>query len=219
MFTVGILKSPGYTGPLGSSWQGVDVTAVDERTVRFELDTPIGGFLQAATIGLLPVAPAERGPGRDARPTTRSASSRSAPGRSCSPRGTPNRRRSPRPAWPTRRPASPARRPARPGGVSPRTDRPGAAAATATPRHEPTPDADRAGDGPPGAGRASQPGALVRPRRRRPDPEPGLPGIEMTFFPDAAALAAAYRAGDLDAASGLPPELANQLAAVPTAGS
>ena len=54
VFTVDILKSPGYTGPLGSSWQGVNVTAVDERTVRFELDTPIGGFLQAATIGLLP---------------------------------------------------------------------------------------------------------------------------------------------------------------------
>ncbi len=37
----------------------------------------------------------------------------------------------------------------------------------------------------------------------------------MTFYPDAAALADAYRAGDLDAASGLTPELADQLAALP----
>ena len=54
VFTVNILKSPGYTGPLAASWEGVTATAVDERTVTFELATPIGGFLQAATIGLLP---------------------------------------------------------------------------------------------------------------------------------------------------------------------
>ncbi len=37
-------------------------------------------------------------------------------------------------------------------------------------------------------------------------PTPYLPGIEFRFFDDADALAAAYRAGDLDAASGLSPE-------------
>ena len=61
---------------------------------------------------------------------------------------------------------------------------------------------------------ASQPGASSPPAPST-RPEPALPGIELTFYPDAAALAAAYRAGDLDAASGLPPELANQLAAEP----
>ena len=37
----------------------------------------------------------------------------------------------------------------------------------------------------------------------------------MSFYPDAAALADAYRAGDLDVASGLPPDVADQLAALP----
>ena len=46
-------------------------------------------------------------------------------------------------------------------------------------------------------------------------PEPALPGIAMYFYPDAASLAAAYRAGGLDAAAGLPPDLAGQLAALP----
>ena len=54
VFTVNVLKSPGYTGALAASWREVSVTALDARTVVFELTTPIGGFLQAATIGLLP---------------------------------------------------------------------------------------------------------------------------------------------------------------------
>ncbi|MGZ8527905.1 MAG: ABC transporter substrate-binding protein, partial [Candidatus Limnocylindrales bacterium] len=54
LYTVDVLKSPGYTGPLAASWREVSVTALDARTVVFELTTPIGGFLQAATIGLLP---------------------------------------------------------------------------------------------------------------------------------------------------------------------
>ena len=55
VYTVGVLKSPGYTGPLAASWREVSVTASRRRgTVVFELTTPIGGFLQAPTIGLLP---------------------------------------------------------------------------------------------------------------------------------------------------------------------
>ena len=37
----------------------------------------------------------------------------------------------------------------------------------------------------------------------------------MSFYPDAEALAAAYRAGEVDAATGLPPDLAAQLALMP----
>jgi len=44
---------------------------------------------------------------------------------------------------------------------------------------------------------------------------PYLAGIQFRYFDDAAALAAAYRTGDLDAASGLPPDLAGELAATP----
>jgi ABC-type transport system substrate-binding protein len=45
-------------------------------------------------------------------------------------------------------------------------------------------------------------------------PEPALPGIALHFYPDAASLAAAYRAGELDAAAGLPPDVASQLGAL-----
>jgi peptide/nickel transport system substrate-binding protein len=44
---------------------------------------------------------------------------------------------------------------------------------------------------------------------------PKLAGIEFRYFDDAASLAAAYRGGDLDGASGLPPDLAGELAALP----
>ncbi len=53
-FTVGLLRDPEWTGPRAASWRDVTVTPVDERTVRFELGTPIGGFLQAATQPILP---------------------------------------------------------------------------------------------------------------------------------------------------------------------
>ena len=54
-FTIHTLQDPDYAGPRSTSWSGVTVQAVGERTVRFRLDTPIGGFLQAAT---QPIAPA-----------------------------------------------------------------------------------------------------------------------------------------------------------------
>jgi peptide/nickel transport system substrate-binding protein len=44
---------------------------------------------------------------------------------------------------------------------------------------------------------------------------PYLAGIQFRYFDDAETLAAAYRAGDLDAASGLPPDIAGTLAATP----
>ena len=54
-FTIHTLQDPDYAGPRSTSWSGVTVRAIGERTVRFTLDTPIGGFLQAAT---QPIAPA-----------------------------------------------------------------------------------------------------------------------------------------------------------------
>jgi peptide/nickel transport system substrate-binding protein len=53
------------------------------------------------------------------------------------------------------------------------------------------------------------PPPLDRPTR----PMPYLSSIEFTFFDSADALATAYRAGELDAASGLPPAMGRQLAA------
>jgi peptide/nickel transport system substrate-binding protein len=55
VFTIDALRAPGYTGPGAGSWSEVTATAVDARTVRFDLATPLGGFLQLAT---QPIAPA-----------------------------------------------------------------------------------------------------------------------------------------------------------------
>ena len=54
-FTIGTLQDPGYEGPGAMSWNGVTVATDGPRTVTFTLETPLGGFLQAAT---QPIAPA-----------------------------------------------------------------------------------------------------------------------------------------------------------------
>jgi peptide/nickel transport system substrate-binding protein len=55
VFTINVLRDPTYAGPGAGSWLEVTPTAVDDRTVRFDLATPLGGFLQLAT---QPIAPA-----------------------------------------------------------------------------------------------------------------------------------------------------------------
>ncbi|MEX2011559.1 MAG: peptide ABC transporter substrate-binding protein [Chloroflexota bacterium] len=166
-FTVGILQDEAYSGPGAASWRDVTVTAVDERTVRFELSTPLGGFLQAATQPIVPAhllgdVPVEQLAG--------------------DPFG-----RHPIGSGPFRLDALEedfaVLTPYVPGEVE---------------------------NGPAGSGDPSDPIAT-------PDLEPLVPplrylaGIELHFFPDASSLAAAYEAGDLDAASGLPVAEATRL--------
>ncbi len=55
VFTIETLQDPAYTGPSATSWSEVTVSAVTPHQVRFTLDTPLGGFLQALT---QPIAPA-----------------------------------------------------------------------------------------------------------------------------------------------------------------
>ena len=55
VFTVQTLSDAAYIGPGAASWREVTATAVDPLTVTFQLDTPLGGFLVAAT---QPIAPA-----------------------------------------------------------------------------------------------------------------------------------------------------------------
>jgi peptide/nickel transport system substrate-binding protein len=55
VYTVDVLRDPAYEGPGAGSWNEVTATAVDARTVRIDLATPLGGFLELAT---QPIAPA-----------------------------------------------------------------------------------------------------------------------------------------------------------------
>ena len=54
IYTVDVLQDPEYTGPLAATWAQVKASALDEHTVRFDLGDPVGGFLQAATLPLMP---------------------------------------------------------------------------------------------------------------------------------------------------------------------
>ena len=196
VFTVGILKDPTYSGPLGESWRGIIATAIDAQTVRFDLKTPIGGFLQAATVGLLPAHLL-----RGVRVSTLADSAFSQ----------------------------------RPVGSGPfelvswtieratltRTAVDGAVVPLST--AEPGPTGSSPSSPPPSAalpsGRVAPTVAPSPPSTGSPDAALGRPlsAISFSFFADATALAAAYRAGTIDAASGLSPQVARDLGL--TAGS
>jgi peptide/nickel transport system substrate-binding protein len=54
VFTVTMAQDPAYEGPLGASWQGIQVAAASPSVVKFTLPTPLGGFLRQATLPILP---------------------------------------------------------------------------------------------------------------------------------------------------------------------
>lgn len=54
VFTVLTIQDRDYEGPLRSSWRAVRVEKLDTRTVRFTLAEPVGAFLQATTLPILP---------------------------------------------------------------------------------------------------------------------------------------------------------------------
>jgi ABC-type transport system substrate-binding protein len=54
VYTVGALKDPASSGAMAASWAEVTAAAIDAKTVRFTLATPITGFLAALTQPLLP---------------------------------------------------------------------------------------------------------------------------------------------------------------------
>ena len=177
-FTVDVLRDAAYTGPGAGSWREVTATVIDEQTIRFDLATPLGGFLQLAT---QPIAPAHllSGIPVDALATD-------------------------------------------PFGRDPVGSGPLAiveldddhatlepAAASAPPPQDPVG---------PGVGSAKPPGdALVTPSpTKRPSvAQPRISRFEFRFFDDQESLESAFRAGEIDAVSGLAPAAAAALAADP----
>ncbi|MDZ7612054.1 MAG: peptide ABC transporter substrate-binding protein [Candidatus Moranbacteria bacterium] len=53
-FTVRLIQNPQFKSTLRSSFQDVEVEAVDERTVKFKLQEPFSPFLNKLTFGILP---------------------------------------------------------------------------------------------------------------------------------------------------------------------
>lgn len=170
VYTIQTLQDPAYSGPGATSWSEVDVRAVSPTEVTFTLETPLGGFLQAATqplapahilgevpVSLLPEHPFGQQPIGSGPFALASLDDDKAV---LVPAGT--------------------------GDTTPGIVDPSAAPTDSLTTAEPT----------------------LRPER----PTPYLSGIEMHFYDTVDELASAYRAGDIDAASGLPPASAAQLA-------
>lgn len=54
VFTIASIQDPQYKSPLYSSFKGVRVEKIDEKTVRFNLEEPYAPFLGMLTFGILP---------------------------------------------------------------------------------------------------------------------------------------------------------------------
>lgn len=171
VFTVGILHDPAYAGPLVGSWREVTATKIDPSTVRFDLATPLGGFLQATTIGILPAHLL-----RDV-PVAKLADDRFS--------------------------------------VEPVGSGPYALIQWDTGAAQLVPAGSLTATAEPTGSASSAPGVDVPTGPSASAGAATLPELDFTFFTDATALADAYRAGEIDDASGLGPAQAASLAALP----
>ena len=171
VFTIRTLQNADYRGPASTSWSEVTAQALSPTEVTFTLDTPLGGFLQAATQPIAPAhilgeVPVELLPDH-------------------------------------------------PFGDQPVGSGPFAVAAIDRDRAELVPAETLLPPGEPEADPSAAPTdslTTASPTLRPERPRPYLEGMEFRFYDDADGLAEAYRRGDIDAASGLPPAVAAELA-------
>ena len=54
IYTIRQIQNPLIDSPLARAWEGVSVSAPDDRTVVFKLDTPYAPFISNATVGIIP---------------------------------------------------------------------------------------------------------------------------------------------------------------------
>lgn len=229
VFTVRMLKDAAYTGPAGASWSDVTAEAVDARTVQFTLGKPIGGFVELARQPLLPEhllkgvpvtaladssfarSPVGNGPYRIVEIDRDHAILEPSDGYAgpVDPGATvePSSDASATPGAGASVGASPAA-----SGVTGPSGTPGAvgtplpSAGTMAPVSPPPSPVQSAA--PSGSGQSTASPTTEIPIDLAAS---GLARIDLRFFDDEASLAAAYRAGDLDAASGLDPATASGL--------
>jgi peptide/nickel transport system substrate-binding protein len=175
VFTVRTLRDPAYQGPGAGSWNEATATAIGDRTVRFDLATPIGGFLQLAT---QPIAPAHLLDGVPIESLATDPFGRTPVGSG-------------------------------PYAITELDDGHAVLEPASTVAQ---PAIDAASPEPAFGALPTDTIATPRPTKRPGSPIPAIGRIELRFFDNPAALAAAFRAGDLDAASGLPAADAQALA-------
>ena len=228
VFTIGLLQDANYSGPVGSSWQGIHASADGPSTVKFNMTLPSAGFLRQAT---LPILPSHLLKGTPVAKLADSAYSARPMGdgpyriveidyshvrlqRVQSVKAVPLPTPSPTPsasASPSGRPiASPSRTP-----IPTPTKTPAGSAvpiSSLTPTPVPTPSPTTASTPTP-----------IPTATPTPMPLPSgatleeMTDIEMVFFDDAKSALAAFGAGEIDVVGGLPPEQTNAAAA--TAGA
>ncbi len=201
VFTVSMLKDGDYAGPAGASWSDVTAKALDPKTVEFTLGKPIGGFIELARQPLLPKhlladvpvteladsdfarSPVGNGPYRIVERDLDRAILEPSDGY----------------AGPVDPGATPDPTPGAGGSPEPAT--------SATPGGS----AEPAGSIGPEGSAAPEASASPSSTAAATDEEPvdlaasGLARIELRFYDNEEAVAAAYRAGEVDAASGLDP--------------
>jgi len=171
VFTIDALKSPDATGAIASSWAEVTATALDARTVRFDLATPIAGFLGAVTQPLLPAHLLSDVPFGSLATD--------------------------------------------PFALNPIGSGPYALTELTSTMAVLTPAALVAPAQDPGPSASVDSLASDAPAPTPLQPVPYLERIEIHFYDDAASLAAALRSGEVDAASGLPPDQVAELSSLP----
>jgi peptide/nickel transport system substrate-binding protein len=54
VFTIGLVQDPTYSGPVGSSWQGIHASEAGPNVVTISMTLPIAGFLRQAELPILP---------------------------------------------------------------------------------------------------------------------------------------------------------------------
>lgn len=54
LLTIRLIQDPAVKSPLAPAFQGVEITKVDDQTVRFSLKEPYAPFLYSLTVGILP---------------------------------------------------------------------------------------------------------------------------------------------------------------------
>lgn len=54
IFTINSIKNPDYKSPFRSSFSGVTVQKINDKTVQFRLESPFPSFLSVLTIGIMP---------------------------------------------------------------------------------------------------------------------------------------------------------------------